>query len=368
MSPEQSTEQLEWSEIELLATDDIAAPLIAGGRRCHGGFDSAGNYVSPRTKGRTPAITNWQEHHRATFGTEVLDAPLETWPEGYPNVAQAKYLIAEGVREPMITQLTRIGTVEGFGAMIRHAHVGDLQRFFEDPIAGTALAHLDAGLFEAHARDEAGYEDEAGHRDMWFAARDIAFEAPPTEDQTAIMFERMGITNANPTAQQIADAQLAFRVHDDLDPAFESMIRRMLGILFIEISAFHTFVWAEAVLADETLVARDGEAARIVSYIRADETPHVEYLKTALTEIRDRTLIGESGTRLSGAQVITTLWNLALADSLGTRRDAFLKTVLLELEHSLEGHRRRGEILEGFHALGTIRPTPAGEFTAVATY
>ena len=30
----------------------------------------------------------------------------------------------------------------------------------------------------------------------------------------------------------------------------------------------------------------DGEAARIVSYIRADETPHVEYLRTALTEMR----------------------------------------------------------------------------------
>ncbi len=32
-----------------------------------------------------------------------------------------------------------------------------------------------------------------------------------------------------------------------------------------------------------------------MSYIRADETPHVEYLRTALTEMRDRTWIGTSG-------------------------------------------------------------------------
>jgi hypothetical protein len=360
--------QLGYSTAELLATGAIDAPLVAGGRRCHGGFDAGGNYVSPRTKHRAPAIRAWQANHRAQTGREILDAPIDTWPESYPNVAQAKYLIAEGVREPMITQLTRIGTVEGFGAMIRHAHVGDLQRFFDDSIAGTALAHLDTGLFEAHARDEAGFEDEAGHRDMWFAARDVAFESPLTEDQTALMLERMGIPASPPTAEQIAAAQLAFRIHDDLDPAFESMIRRMLGILFIEISAFHTFAWAEEVLSDTALVAGDGEAARIVSYVRADETPHVEYLKTALTEIRDRTLVGESGRRLDGAAVISRLWDLALAESLGVRRDAFLQTVLGELEHSLAGHRRRDEILEGFHALGSIRPAPDGEFHTAATY
>jgi hypothetical protein len=276
-------------------------------------------------------------------------------------------LIREGVREPMITNLTRIGTVEGFGAMIRHAHVGDLQRFFDDSIDGTALAHLSA-LFEAHARDEAGHEEELGHRDMWFAARDIAFESPPTEDQTAVMFERMGIPSVPLTAGQVTAAQLAFRVYEDLDPGFESMIRRMLGILFIEISAFHTFAWAEAVLSDDELVAGDGEAARIVSYIRADETPHVEYLKTALTEIRDRTLIGESGLKLPGSDVVGTLWNRALSESLGTRREAFLKTALAEIDHALDGHPRSADILEQFHTLGSVRPDPTGELVPVATY
>ena len=81
--------QLEWSEEELLASDEIAEPLVAGGVRCHGGFDADGRYHSPRTKHRLPAIEAWQEHHRAQFGTDLLDIELSSWPEHYPNVAQA---------------------------------------------------------------------------------------------------------------------------------------------------------------------------------------------------------------------------------------------------------------------------------------
>ena len=53
------TAQLDYTEAELLATHDITEPLIAGGVRCHGGFDETGAYVSPRTKNRWPAIEAW---------------------------------------------------------------------------------------------------------------------------------------------------------------------------------------------------------------------------------------------------------------------------------------------------------------------
>ena len=89
-----------------------------------------------------PAIAAWQQSHREQFGTEILDAPIELWPEVYPNVAQSKYLLREGVREPTISSLTRIGTVEGFGALIRNVRVDDLQSHFDESIAGTAIAHL----------------------------------------------------------------------------------------------------------------------------------------------------------------------------------------------------------------------------------
>ena len=58
----------------------------------------------------------------------LLDIELESWPEHYPNVAQAKYLLSEGVTRPLVSILTRVGTVEGFGSMIRYSVIPDLQR------------------------------------------------------------------------------------------------------------------------------------------------------------------------------------------------------------------------------------------------
>jgi hypothetical protein len=337
--------QVEWSEAELLATDEVAEPLIAGGVRCHGGYTGDGAYVSPRTKYRIPAIESWQQSHREQFGTEILSAPLELWPEPFPNVAQSKYLLREGVNAPMISSLTRIGTVEGFGSLIRAVTVDDLQAHFDESIKGTAIAHLQHGLFEAHARDEAGYEDEGGHKQMWFAARDVAFEEPITEDMTQAMLVRMGIATEGGSLPAPPP-----RRFPELDASLEMMIRRMVGLLFIEISAFHTFAWAEEVLSDADLVAGDATAAELVRCIRADETPHVDYLRTTLTEMRDRTFIGESGERIPGEKVIGTMWDASLELSLGPNREAFIKQATGEIEHALEGNPRKAQILEGFEA------------------
>lgn len=343
-----------WTEEELLATDPGIEPLIVGGHRCHGGFDDDGKYHSPRTRFRVPAIEAWQQQHREQFGTALLDVPLATWPATYPNVAQSRYLLEEGVRDPVISTLTRIGTVEGFGAMIRHANVADRQRFFVESIAGTAIEHLDRGLFEAHARDEAGWEEEYGHQHMWFAARDVAFENPVTEDQTAIMLERMGISSggAAPDPAVVRERMLAARVLDDLDLGLEILIQRMISILLIEISAFHVFAWAEELLSDPNLAAGEGASARLVSYIRQDEAPHVAYLATTLTEMRDRTFIGESGRSIAGTEVIGTLWERGLADSLGERREANLRVAVREVELALETNPHGRDILERFHVLG----------------
>ena len=46
------TAQVAFTEAELLADVPVDTPLIAGGVRCHGGFDRDGNYVSPRTRFR----------------------------------------------------------------------------------------------------------------------------------------------------------------------------------------------------------------------------------------------------------------------------------------------------------------------------
>src|SRR3954469_17811750 len=111
--------QLEWTEAELLATESVAEPVLVRGRRCHGGLDAAGHYVSPRTAGRNPAIAAWQGNPRAQFAPEIADAPLEEWPLPSPNLAQAQLLLRSGAITPIASILTRIGTVEGFGGLIR---------------------------------------------------------------------------------------------------------------------------------------------------------------------------------------------------------------------------------------------------------
>lgn len=359
-------EQIEFTADELLMDHDFAEPLFANGIKCHGGFDEAGRYVSPRTRFRAPAIEAWEAKRVAVTGTPMLDIPLESWPESFPNIAQSKFLIRNGAPEPTISALTRIGTVEGFGAMLRYLPLPDMQQIMVEDIRGTATDHIRKGLFEAHARDEAGWEAEAGHNTMWFAARDIAFENPLTEDQTQIMLERMGINPAGggaPDFAKLREAAIANRVlPNDIDYDFESMLTRMIGLLFIEIAAFHGFSWAEGVLRDTDLCAGDGRAADIISYIRADETPHVAYLQVALSEMRDRTWVGSTGTHYAGAEMVQLLWDRALNESRFLRRGDVLRLTLREITHALEGRTDADDVLAEFFSLGTVTHLPDGSF------
>lgn len=359
-----TTAQLDYTEAELLASHDYAAPLVAAGVRCHGGFDADGTYVSPRTLHRRPAIAAWEEKRAEDFGTPRLDIPLDRWPESFPNVAQTKLLLRHGVVEPTVAALTRIGTVEGFGGMLRLLPVPDFTSCFDEEITGTAIAHIGGGLFEAHARDEAGHGDEAGHNIMWFAARDIAFDRPLTEDATAAMLERMGIASGPRTEADMARARQAAEagrvLPDDIDFVLEMLVGRMIGLLLIEISAFHGFSWAEAVLCDTDLVAGEGEAARLVAHIRQDETPHVDWLRTALSEMRDRTWMGSSGRRHDGAAMIELLWQRAVHDSLLLRRRDNLRFTMTEIERAVGRRPGGGDLIDEMLSLGSVDRLPDG--------
>lgn len=338
--------QLEYSAEELLADVRVHEPLIAGGVRCHGGFAEDGSYVSPRTRFRVPAIEAWRAHHVEQFDKAIVDVPLALFGEHFPNVEQARLLVRAGVPEPLIATLTRIGTVEGYGANIRLLQPRDMQRFFVEDIRGTALSHLAGGLFEAHGRDEAGWEEEAGHKQMWFAARDIAFARQAADVDIEEMLARMGFGQRGRDA--IENARL---LPADIDANLELIATFMIRVLFIEVSAFHTFAWAEAWLSDPDLVAGDGAAGRLVTYIRADETPHVGYLATALTEMRDRTWIGEGGRHHDGTEMIQRLWQHLLEQSLGAGREQGRRAVLGEVERWCRSHRRGEDILAEFHSL-----------------
>jgi hypothetical protein len=362
-----TTQQVEFTETELLMDHDFAEPLVANGQRCHGGFDEDGTYVSPRTRFRAPAIEAWEEQRREQFGTEALAIPVDTWPTNFPNIEQSKLLIRSGAPEPTISALTRIGTVEGFGSMLRLLPTPDLQPNFVDSIAGTATDHIRKGLFEAHARDEAGFEDEAGHDRMWFAARDIAFENPVTTDQTEAMMRRLGVGtppgSPPPDLAKLRAEAMANRVlPDDVDFDLEAMLNRMISLLFIEIAAFHGFIWAEGVLSDTDVCAGDGEAAKIISYIRADETPHVAYLQVALSEMRDRTWAGADGRTYEGAEMVQRIWDRQLELSRFLKRGENLTMAVREVELALEGRTDKDDVMEEFFRLGTVTPLADGGF------
>jgi hypothetical protein len=184
---------------------------------------------------------------------------------------------------------------------------------------------------------------------MWYAVRDIAFEDPLDEHTDREM--RARIDDAAATVRP--PVAFGTREFDGLDPAFETLIAFMTRVLFIEIRAYHAFAWAEALLADTDLVAGDGDAARLVSYIRQDESPHVDYLRTALSEMRARTFVGTNQNH-AGADVIGTIWDSTIGESrsLGDQRNKAVYDALLDA--ALADRKDGPEIREEHDRLSSV--------------
>ena len=298
--------RLEWSREELLEDVPTDEPLFAGGVRCHGGF-AGGRYISPRTANRVPAIRSWQERLRSE-GQPLVDVPRAFVPPHYPNYPQAKLLLQEGVRDPITRSLTLISIVEGFGARIRDLALPDLRREVVEDIAGTALAHLGGGLFEAHARDEAGWRDQGGHKQMWEAARDLGLAKPEIPDD--VLLAMMG---GNGRGERR-------RLFPELAPRLEESIAFLANVMIVEIFAEDVFEWAKALLGDPEVSAEPAGAPALVAHIQADESPHVEYLRTALSELRARRLRSADGKReLAGREVVDRILETQLRQIASTR-------------------------------------------------
>jgi hypothetical protein len=366
MTDNPATDQLVYDAQELLSSHAYEEPLVVGGERYHGGFTSDGAYVSPRTLHRWPAIRAWQDKLKADSGMELIDCPPELFAEFYPNLDQTRYLLVEGVRDPVIQIFTQIGTIEGFGSVIRHVQLADLQNKFVEDIRGTATEHLCKGLYEAHARDESGYEDEGGHQQMWYAVRDLAFDSPDVGDPLELAMQAFSGSGAGAQAMQGMARSLGSgrRIVPQIDMELETAITRMTGLLLIELLAFNTFKWAEQLVGDPEVCENAEHAAALVGYIRSDEEPHVGYLKTTLTEMRARTFVGTEGERLPGTAVIDACWDYSVRQmfGLGGKRSERREMILGLLEQALEGDPRRAAIVAGFHDLET--PDPVVEESA----
>jgi len=322
---------------EILTSVGYEAPLIANGVRCHGGFVD-GAYVSPRTAVRTPAIAAWQAA-LAEQGMPLLEIPRRLVPPQYPNAAQSALMLREGVSAPVVRILTTIAIIEGFGAMIRDQRVPDLRACVREPLDGTAAAHLAGGLFEAHARDEAGFRDEGGHKQMWEAARDLALDNPPIPPD--VLMRLMTGRRGGPRQ----------RLFPQLDAALEELLTTMGNVLVIEVFAADTFQWAETLLGNAEVSTRPEEAAALVGYIRADEAPHVEYLRTALSELRARTFLGAGGVELAGHEVVDALLRRTL-NVLTVERPRLQRTEARnDIDAALAAHRDAAGLQRRFAAL-----------------
>jgi hypothetical protein len=137
---------------------------------------------------------------------------------------------------------------------------------------------------------------------MWEAARDLALENPKIPPD---VFMRLMGDRGQARARDPLYPQLEFKLY--------RMIATMAQVLVIEIFAKSTFDWGIALLSDPELSASPEEAATMVTHIRDDESPHVEYLRTALSELRGRTLRTVDGNTLAGQVVVDGLLHRILS-------------------------------------------------------
>lgn len=304
-----SRANLEFTFEQLMTEQNYQEPLIAADVRCHGGYID-GAYVPPRSKVRGPAVASWRDRLRRE-ALPLVHVPAAYVPPNYPNYPQAKFLMQEGIHEPVTRALTLIAIIEGFGARIRDLPVPDFKSEIREDITGTALAHLGGGLFEAHARDEAGHRDQGGHKQMWEAARDIGLDKPKIPGDVLMRL----MSGGGPRGE-------VHRLYPQLSAHMEGMITSMAAVLVVETFAEDTFDWAMKLLGDPEVAVNAERARHLVSCIAADEIPHVDYLTVALSELRGRTLQSADGAyQVQGAEVVDSIFARQLR-GMATRRPA----------------------------------------------
>ncbi len=340
MSAAPAPDPLVYTRNELLSSGAYEAPLIAGGVRCHGGFEADGTYRSPRTLHRAPAIAAWQAR-LGREGAQLIEIPRALMPPQYPNVAQSTLLLRHGVRDPIVRTLTIISIVEGFGAIIRDVKVPDLGALVVEPVDGTALAHLARGLFEAHARDESGWKDEGGHKQMWEAARDLALDKPKIPGD--VLMRMMG--------RNASRGKRPARPFPQLDETLERMLALMAQVLVVEVFAEGTFDWGVELLSNPEVSAAPETAGNMVRFVRADEKPHVEYLRTALSELRARTLRTIDGRTIAGREVVDALLHRILREITRNRPREQREDIRDSMIEAMQVAANPQALLEEFDAL-----------------
>jgi hypothetical protein len=288
---------LVYSREQLLASHAYARPQLENGQALHGGFDAAGRYLPPRLLHRAPAIRAWSEALRARGGDLLpADSSLLAGVR-YPNEAQQKLLIRQGLGQTFWNTLTITGRIEARGRVLAELQFPELGPAVDEDVREMAVGHLNRGLLEAHGLDEGGEPGLGGHDQMWFALRDLAFG--PTD-------------YPEPALPEIARPESEAKDIPGLPLAIQRTIYFLANLLMIEFRAERGFAFTQNVLRDPELFrerrAEAERAAEIVGRIRTDEQLHVTSLRLYLGEISALHFRTSDGRRLPGREVVNALW------------------------------------------------------------
>ena len=106
-------------------------------------------------------------------------------------------------------------------------------------------------------------------------------------------------------------------------------------------------------LSDPHVSAAPEAAGAMIDHIRVDESPHVEYLRTALSELRARTLRTVDGGTITGRRVVDGLLHGILRDTTRNRRSDQRDDVRENLAVAMQIAKNPAGLLEAFDALET---------------
>ncbi len=335
--------ELIYSREALLEEDAYAKPHEAAGYRLHGGFDATGNYVSPRTKNRWPAVKAWQAALKKQ-GLPLIDADQALLKRGtYPNVDQQKLLLANGFGQTLWNSLTVTGVIEARGQALCHFAAPDFQDIIVEDISDTCTGHLHKGLLYAHGMDEGGDPDDdtlGAHDAMWFAARDQVFgkDCYPVPE----IPDSISRPDEGPPFPQI-------------DPGFGQLLMLLMNVLMIEVraEAFFSFCCEVFRDPDNFPAKRDAAelAATMVERIREDEAIHVAYLQTTISEMRGFTFKTVDGGTIKGADMIDPVWEKMVVWHGETQFDLARERTHQELIETLKQSPQGAAIISEFEAL-----------------
>ncbi|MGV8997939.1 MAG: hypothetical protein ACOH12_13415 [Parvibaculaceae bacterium] len=294
--------KLEYTREELMADHAYARPHSEVGYKLHGGFDAKGEYISPRTLNRWPAVTAWQGE-LTKRGWPLIDATTQLLKRGnYPNIEQQKVLLGQGLGETLWNSLTITGIIEAKGQALCMFDAPDFQQIIVDDISQTCTGHLHKGLLYAHGIDEGGDPKEpngpGAHDQMWYAARDLVFDA--------------GRYPIPEVPESISRPDSGNRLMPQIPAGFETLIVLLMNVLMIEVRAEAGFKFNCALLRDKATFTERRDAAELaatmIERIRTDEAIHVAYLQTTVSEMRSFTFKTVDGGTIAGKDLIDPVW------------------------------------------------------------